>query len=56
MRAFLLLTGLATAIGVIAFATLSPDGGLMFQSQGLTLALGVIGVGLCKRARDALRE
>ena len=51
MKTLLILLALITGITVVVYAVLQPDKGVIYQDPVMPLALGLIGVGLCKQAR-----
>ena len=55
MKTLFSITALATGLFVVVHAALTPDGGIMFSYPAVPLALGMIGVGLCKRAKEVAR-
>jgi hypothetical protein len=37
---------------VVVYAALAPDGGVLYQGPGAVIGVGLIGVGLCRAARE----
>lgn len=52
MKGLLQTTAWAAGIVVIVLAALSPDGGVMYHSPMAAASMGLIGLGLIKRARE----
>ena len=52
MKACIQFAAWAFFVCVILYAVLSPDGGVVHQNPMTAMGLGLIGLGLIKRARD----
>ncbi|MCE9591641.1 MAG: hypothetical protein K8S99_14085 [Planctomycetes bacterium] len=52
MKNVLTIAGWAVLSCTILWVALRPEGGLFFGNTSVTLALGMIGVGLCHHARQ----
>ncbi len=42
----------AALAGVILYAAVNPETGIVFQSPGTAVCVAIIGLGLCKHAHD----
>ena len=49
-------SAMIAAVAAVLFCLLSPDGGVVYQSPWIATAVALIGLGLCKQARDADRS
>lgn len=54
MRTLGILLAWSVPVGVILYAALSPDGGVVFHSPMTALGIGMIGLGMCLEARRRL--
>jgi hypothetical protein len=52
MKTMMSLIAWTIAAVVIVYAAVAPDNGVIFQSPGAALAVGVIGLGLCLDAKQ----
>jgi len=55
MKAILTFAAWAVLAGVILYAAVNPETGIVFQSPGAAICVAVIGLGLCKHAHDKQR-
>lgn len=54
MKSFAQFAAWTFVSGIILFAALNPNSGVMFQNPGTALGLGLIGLGLCMEARKKM--
>lgn len=52
MKTILMLVAWTAIAGVILYAAVNPETGIVFQSPGMAGAVALIGLGLCKHAHD----
>ncbi len=51
MKSFAQFAAWAFVAGIILFAALNPTSGVIFQSPGAAIGIGLIGLGMCMEAR-----
>jgi len=54
MKSFLATLALTALCAVVLISALHPERGVLFQSPGAALGLGLVGLGLCMEARKRL--
>ena len=52
MKTIVMLVAWAGLAGLILYAAVNPETGIVFQSPGTAGAVALIGLGLCKHAHD----
>ena len=56
MKAILLLIAWASLAAAVLYMTIHPQSGVIYQSPMTAIGLGLIGLGLCKHAREQLHR
>lgn len=54
MKSFAQFVAWAFVAGIILFAALNPTSGVIFQSPGAAVGIGLIGLGICMEARKKM--
>ncbi len=52
MKAIVTIVTWTILAGVILYAAVNPETGIVFQSPGAAICVAIIGLGLCKHAHD----
>lgn len=56
MKSIAIITCWAIAAGVILYAAVNPNNGIIWQSPMSAFGVGLIGLGLCKHAHDKQQQ
>lgn len=54
MKSLAQFTAWTFVAGIILFAALNPSNGVIFQSPGAAVGIGLIGLGMCMEARKKM--